>query len=177
MKWFMLVSLGLYSTTSAFAEDGTSRYSFSTAGTYSFLVNESRLRSSRGTGVSLSFDYAMAPHSSLFVGYNAFAVEGDSFGSLGYKYWFDGFGKFRLWMQAAAGYLWNKSTAVFPEPAHEGRERENDVQFSFGGGVRYAVAKDIGLDASAAVFKAGAPWKWTNSSKLITTSLGADIIF
>jgi hypothetical protein len=178
MKWLMMVSLALFLPRNASADDtGASKYSFSTAATYGFLVNGSRVRSSRGGGISLSFDYALDTRSSVFVNYNAFATHGGSLGSVGYKYWLTELQKLRPWVQVAAGYLWNKSTDIFPEPNHEGVEHANDVQFSFGGGVRYAIGKDIGLDASAVVFKAGAPWRWSSSSKLVSTSLGADIIF
>jgi hypothetical protein len=171
MKRVMLLSLALILLPLAhcFAAATERDFSFTTSSTYAFGPSVA--------GIGLTLDYNLDSRSSLFLNYNAFANAGDSLGTVGYKYWLTKYQTIRPWVQAGAGYLWNKSTKVFPEPNHEGREREGDFQLSFGGGARLELTERFGLDAGVNLVKARAPWRWGNSTKLINTSLGVDYLF
>lgn len=184
MKRLLLLSLALFfcaaaSTLAANTPESAAerKFSFTAGSSYGFLVNGTKIDSSHGPGVFLSLDYALDSRSSLFLDYHAFATASDTLGSVGYKYWLAAYRKIRPWVQVAAGAVWNKSSVTFPEPDHAGREKGRDFQFSFGGGARYELADRIGLNALMALVKAGAPWHWSNSTKLISTSFGVDVLF
>jgi hypothetical protein len=184
MKCGFLFSIALLLSTLcvAFANAESSeaevkKFSVTMGGMYTLLVNGSHLSELRGPGISLSLDYALDTRSSLFLNATAFGRVSDKFGSIGYKYWLADPAKFRPWVQLGAGYVWNRSTDSFQLTRNYDGARNSDVQFSFGGGLRYELTSSVGLDAAAVLYKAGAPWRWIGYTKVLATSLGADVRF
>jgi hypothetical protein len=180
--FFSLVLL-LATFLSAYADepDGDKKLSLTVGGQYAFFLNGSSLSAVHGPGVFASIGYDLSQRSSLVLSWahqkiSLYGADGtEDLASLSYKYWLTNSQKWRPWVQAGAGY--EHETYEENWLGYRYRYSSSDTQMNFGGGVRYELTKDIGIDASALLYKEGAPWKWSGRTKLITTSLGADIKF
>lgn len=191
MSKALLFSLVLLFATflSAFAGDTTGttdaaterKFSLTLGGMYGFMLNGTSLRAAHAPGLTAVLDYSLSSRSSLLlswanqkIDYGSYQVT-DNLISLGYKYWLTDSKAWRPWVQAGAGYVWERYEEEWLG-AHY-RYSTGDFQLNFGGGIRHELTENVGLDASVLLYKSGAPWNWSDRSKLITTSLGADVKF
>ena len=140
-------------------------------------------------GVNASLGYALSRRSSLVLGLDRQHFN-DQYGSdhysttytsllLGYKYWLNDSETWRPFVQASAGYSWIHTVASFGGDASVFNYNDTRGKFAMqvGGGVRYSLFKQIGLDASAMLNKFGNPVGWTRNEKILTGSFGADVTF
>jgi hypothetical protein len=188
MKRIMLFSLALFSCTaaSAFAEDlsenaTAKKLSLTVGAMYGFTLNGNTLRAAHSPGLTAVLGYDLTPRSTLLASwahqafrYGSDTITDDNF-SLGYKYWLTDSQSWRPWVQVGAGYVWEKFDEEWLGSHY--RYGTGNFQMNAGGGLRHQLTENIGIDASALLYKSGPPWKWNYSSKVLATSLGIDVGF
>jgi opacity protein-like surface antigen len=197
MKSTKLLPIGILillilATTSALAEDtpetpasteeSPKKFELNVAGSYSVSPNE---RGSRKPGLGLFLGYKLSPWSTLGLKFDSRAHGSGGFHddytelTLSYKYWLALGKKWSPYVQAGAGYARVSNTTIGARPGGAREEvgfpLRGELALQAGGGYRYALTKDAGLDFGMHLHSLGAPWSLRE--KFIVSKIGLDVAF
>ncbi len=139
--------------------------------------------SSSNPGVGIFFGYKLSPRSTLGLKFDS-RSHGSRGGreryteiALSYKYWLAFGRKWSPYLQVSAGYVRTSTTELVTVPGWLQTERtyENrgDINLQLGGGYRYSLLRDVGLDLGLHLDNVGAKLNGT----FLVGNVGVDVAF
>lgn len=162
------------------SSEETRRFELDVAASYSVSPRD---HSSRKPGLGLFLGHKLSLWSTLGLKYD-FRSQGaggahldyEEF-TLSYKRWL-ALGRWSPYLQVGAGYA--RLRFAQAHNTGNGTEMRNlvdrgDFAFQLGGGYRYSLTKDVGLDLGLHYHGAGAPWNWYD--KYLVSKIGLDVMF
>lgn len=184
----------ILATSSAFAEDppamavsasaaeSPKEFELGVSGSYGLGLTD---RHSRKPGLGLFLGYKLSPWSALGLKFDSRGNGSGGFHddytelTLSYKYWLALGKTWRPYVQFGAGYARVSNTVIGARPGWEREELGNaargELALQAGGGYRYALTKDAGLDFGMQLHSLGAPWSLRE--KFIVSKIGLDVAF
>lgn len=156
------------------------RFELNVAGSYSVGILD---HSSRKPGLGLFLGYKLSPWSTLGLKFDSRGQGGRGAHldfeeyTLSYRRWL-ALGRWSPYLQAGAGYgrvryAQAHSTGYGTEMRNVGER--GDFAFQLGGGYRYSLTRDVGLDLGLHYHGIGSPWNFHD--KYLVSKIGLDVSF
>lgn len=182
----------ILATTSALAEnapetpassaESPKKFELGVSGSYGLGLVD---RHSRKPGLGLFLGYKLSPWSTLGLKFDSRGNGSGGFHddyselTLSYKYWLALGKTWRPYVQFGAGYARVSNTVIGARPGWEreelGHATRGELAMQAGGGYRYAITKDAGLDFGVHLHSLGSPWSL--NEKFIVSKIGLDVAF